>query len=391
MTSAKRIWFFRTFLILLPFAGFLLVAAMLEVGARVYYHYAGYSMSGFSTPLHYLNEERPVDSLKKFAIPPHLSEKATHKGVPHKNYSEEADVSKAYSHLIYPNGIISLEPNIHQRLVKTLSRTGKVIYDVLLETDSVGRRLTPTNPQHKPDRHLIFYGCSYTFGEGVEPNQTLPFYAADATKKYRAYNLGMHGGSILEAWAYTNTLDRLRDIPEKKGAAVYVFFDDHLMRYKGAMKHLGTWGYTRPLVRPDKNGNVHFYGRWDDVRPISSTISQILVKSYFLNLIQFNFPPIQQKDLEDFVKVVASTREGYWKKFGSENPFIFLFYPSHSLTFAPRLKPLLEKAGIQYLDYSPVKLERLSDESMLIPYDNHPSAVAHKIIGRQIAEDLKLQ
>jgi len=377
--------------VFLPFIGFLFLAAILELSTRVYYHYMGRSLTAFSTPLYYVKEDSPTNSPSQFAIPPHLLEKATYKGVPRQTYSEETDVSKAYSNYLFPSGVISFPPNIHKRLTKTLSRTGKVVYDVLMETDSVGRRITPVNPKHKPDRHLVFYGCSYTIGEGVEPNQTLPYYTADATKKYRAYNLAIHGGSILDAWAYTNVVDHLRDIPEKTGAAIYVFFDDHVMRYKGAMKHLGTWIYTRPLVRPDQNGDVHFYGKWEDARPLTSKLSRVLVNSYFLNLIKFNFPPIRQKDLEDFVKVVASTREGYWKKFGNENPFIFLFYPSHSHTFAPRLKPLLEKAGIQYLDYSQVPLLSLADEYMLIPYDDHPNALAHKIIGTQVARDLKLQ
>ena len=48
-----------------------------------------------------------------------------------------------------------------------------VIYDVVYSTDQHGLRVTPPNdnPAAKP---ILFFGCSYAFGEGVNDDESSP-------------------------------------------------------------------------------------------------------------------------------------------------------------------------------------------------------------------------
>lgn len=333
-----------------------------------------------------------MPKLSTQSLPTNIMKKVIHnKSIEHDYSHERFDDSKAYFKVAKRNDLRTYEPNHTQELSKKVSTTDELIYKITMSTDSLGRRITPTNGTNTRNKHLVFYGCSYTAGEGVGQNETLPYFTAAATKNYRAYNLGVNGSNISEAWTYTHYLDKLSDIPEKKGYAFYTFIDDHILRYKGTVQNLSMWVSRHPIVRPGSDGKIHYYGLWKNARPAAVWISQMLGQSVFLKAIQFNFPPIFPQDLEDFVKVLLSVRQGYWDKFGSDNPFIFVFYFNHASHFAPMLKPILEREHIPYLDYSSISLSSMSNEQLTLPYDGHPNALAHKILGEQIAEDLKLE
>jgi len=366
------------------------VFVVLELGFRVYYAFRTPPAFHLGMPTVW-EAPKLSSSTSPFALPTSIAQKAIHKS-PLDNYQpEQLDNTNAYFKVAQRDDLYTFEPNHTQELIEKVKGTGEIIYKVTMSTDALGRRITPIKGSRPRNKHLVFYGCSYTVGEGMGQEETIPYFTAAATKNYRAYNLAVNGGNVSEAWTYTHYLDKLKDIPEKKGYAFYIFFDDHVPRYKGNVQNLSMWIYTRPLVRPEADGTIHYYGLWRHARPLAVGISQLLSKSVFLRAIQFNFPPIYPQDLEDYVKVLVSIRQGYWDKFGSDNPFVIVFYFNHASHLAPLLKPLLEREHIPYLDYSSIFLGNMSNERLTLPYDGHPNALAHKILGEQIAEDLKLE
>jgi len=386
----RKIWLFRILIFFAPFIALIILFGLLEIGFRIYATING-PFFVYPPSLKSLSSS-PSLANAKFALPTHLLEKTYHNGVWLTPLSENLDITHAHLQWKEGQNVFSLPPNQSAYLSKKLSSTGEVVFNVLVETDEYGQRKTPLGKQKNPTHHLIFLGCSFVMGEGVQPNETLPFYTANATNTYRSYNLGIYGGTISEAWVYTNTSNNFNSVKEQKGYGIYVFLDDHISRYKGNTQYLGTWLAGRPLVRPGRDGKVHLLGTWAEARPWLLQISKWIESSVFLTAINFSVPSINEGDIEDFVKVIASVREAYWKKFGSENPFVVVLYFQNAVLFAPQVKAQLEKAQIQYLDYTPRNLENLSDQNLRIhPNDGHPNALAHKIVGELIAEDLKLQ
>ncbi len=395
MTESKkqgmRIWIFRVFLVFSPFLLFIILFSLAEIGTRIYYAKTKAAFASFHIPPPLPVIAQNDASANQFSIPTTIQQKAQFKGNPTIHHTLNLDRREAYLKSGRIKDVFVLPPNIKKRLILRDQDSQKEIYNVDMETDAIGRRLTPDVPGKTPKKHLIFFGCSYTWGEGVGQNETLPYFTAAATKQYRAYNLGVNGGGISEAWAYTHVLDYFQNIPEQKGYAIYTFFNDHIPRYKGNTENVARWIQGRPYVRPDENGKIQFYGSWERARPFFVWASQWMQKSYLLKHIEFNFPPVQQQDIEDFVKVLKSVRQAYWDRFGSDNPFIVILYMTHAQPYSENLKAIFEREHIQYLDYSPIQLESLSDRVLIIPFDTHPNALAHKIVGEQIAEDLNLQ
>ncbi len=384
--TVKRIWCFRILLIFSPILVLLALFFILEVGVRLF--------GPFYFPLAIISAYFSSDSNSKynpgaFELPSQITNKATN---PHYLDPEpwlELDQSHHRMHGA-PEDSYTLPRNSTQQLSLRVKKTGEVIYNVTVQTDEFGRRVTP-HPKNKPaDQHLIFMGCSLTLGEGVQQNETLPYRTAEATKNYQAYNLGFHGATASDTWQFVHNMNYFEGIPQKRGYAFYIYIDDHLPRYKGNFHFVSRWIFSRPYVRPDENGQATYYGQWQEARPWTVFFSRLYDQSALLQTLQLNFPPIFQQDLVEFVQVVDSIRHEYWKKFGPENPFIFVFYFRGAHHYASALKPLLDQAKIPYLDYSDYYLKQLSKERVLIPYDTHPNALAHKLVGELIAEDLKL-
>jgi len=364
------------------------ILAGLEFGLRVYKSNDAFWTSEQWKPI---PATKLIETASQFSLPTTIAHYAIHQGIPASYRTEFLDKSHGYPKHVYIKDIFVAPPLISETLFARALDTNENVFEMISTTDAMGRRLTPVRKSKQPDRHLVFFGCSNTYGEGVGQEETLPFYTADATSRYRSYNLGITGGSIADAWAYTHVLDLLEDIPEKNGYAFYIFIDAHIARYKGDLTNLTGWIEKRPLVRPDKDGHVQFLGRHGDVNPIMTLLSKWVKKSYLLNALHFNLPPLQEQDFKDYVHVVSEVRDAYEKKFGKENPFVFVFYFQYARNYAPKLKPLLDQVGIRYLDYSGFDLQQLSDQYLHIKYDGHPNALAHKLVGELIAKDLNLQ
>ena len=64
----------------------------------------------------------------------------------------------------------------------------RVVYDVVYSIDEFHRRITPVGQTEDRTRFLLFFGDSFTFGEGVSDNETLPFYVGELAPKYKPYN-----------------------------------------------------------------------------------------------------------------------------------------------------------------------------------------------------------
>ncbi|MEK7794954.1 MAG: hypothetical protein AAB353_10505 [Candidatus Hydrogenedentota bacterium] len=74
-------------------------------------------------------------------------------------------------------------PNADRRAWRTFD--GQTVFDVRYRTDAYGRRITPS--PDGADRFLVFFGCSFVFGEGIAEDETLPAQTARLLPRVRAY------------------------------------------------------------------------------------------------------------------------------------------------------------------------------------------------------------
>ena len=83
---------------------------------------------------------------------------------------------------------------------RRLTPGGEEIYHVVYTIGADGFRVTPNNPTAGPV-DVNFFGGSFVFGEGVEDNETLPFYFRELAGGVRVKNYGFHGYGLHQALA----------------------------------------------------------------------------------------------------------------------------------------------------------------------------------------------
>ncbi len=275
------------------------------------------------------------------------------------------------------------KPPPSMRLTHARTFDGRSAFDATYTIDDHSRRVTPQSRPSDRDDYLMFFGCSYTFGIGVQDDETMPFYAAEAASRHHVYNYGFGGYGPHQMVAQLQNDGLRAEIAERSGIAVYTFIDHHIRRANGASDAL--WGllWDGPFFTVDDAGRlVHAGGfRWD--RPLQSFVNYAVSRSNTAAYFNRSFPPRRDAHIDLTARIIERARDTFAAKFGSD-AFYVVLYPNAEE--APNMIARLERAHVKYLDYS--RLFKGRGKELFIPRDRHPTAAAHRIVARRLAGDL---
>ena len=127
-----------------------------------------------------------------------------------------------------------------QLLAKVLSRElvfeNKLLYQVKYTIDDHGLRIASpsVNTEKRQSNCLLFFGDSFTFGEGVKDDETMPYRVSEKTKRrYHAYNFAFlgYGPHQMLAQLQEGLVDAA--IECKPAVAIYQALPDHVSRAAG--------------------------------------------------------------------------------------------------------------------------------------------------------------
>ncbi|WP_373513300.1 hypothetical protein [Persicitalea sp.] len=273
---------------------------------------------------------------------------------------------------------VAAKPNWHIDWVPEYKATR---YDtVTISTDSLGRRRTPLTDSLFRNRYAIFLGCSYTYGDGVSDNQTLPYYFQANSSSYRAYNYGFLAYSPLHALARLQQQDLERQIPQKDGFAVFTLIDDHLDRVIPATRWIDMTQGRFPYLNEE---TMTTDGVFADKRRVYTRTVLGFQPTGVRQLLKWSYPRVHTAaHYEWLVKIIAKVQQEYIARFNNENFFVVVF-PGNPISLETR--QLFEQANVKLLDYAkliPIK------ENML-PFDSaHPAPVVYERVGQQLSKDI---
>jgi len=98
----------------------------------------------------------------------------------------------------------------------------EILFNVLYTTDEKGRRITADN-QSTADTLILLFGCSYTYGEGLNDDETFAWQLSELLgPKFQVYNYGFHGYGSHQMLALLES-DRLDEF-EKKYKNIYAYY-----------------------------------------------------------------------------------------------------------------------------------------------------------------------
>ena len=289
------------------------------------------------------------------------------------------------------------KPNTSHTAIRTVD--GKIIYSIKYSTDANSLRITPVDSTKPRTKYAQFYGCSMTFGEGVQSNETLPYYFGKFDSAYRPYNFAYSGYGPHQMLARLETdltkkiaamdiapmdIAPMDIVKESTGIAFYIYINDHVNRAIGTMTNYGYNGGNAPYFHEDGSELKHD-GLFRDARRIRNWFYERMLKSNILKLFEIGYPfKITEDDYELTAEIMAQASRDYKKQFGNDN-FYVIIYPT--TIDSSLIINLLRQKGVKVLDYS--KLFNPTDKKYAIPYDEHPTALANEVLIKELVKDIK--
>ena len=269
-----------------------------------------------------------------------------------------------------------------------------LVYSVRYTINDQGLRITPPWTGGGDGPCVLFFGCSFPFGEGVEDAASMPYQVGLMTHgAYRVYNFGFHGYGPHHMLAALES-GIVSRIVECKGPtfAIYQFIFGHIQRAAG----LAIWDNSGPRYVLGPDGPVRYAGRNSDVNRWRQILQNQLHKSeLYVRLVRGDgtYRDVREADVTLFIGIVRAAREAVGRLYpGSTFEVIVWDQP-----FAdPERRHLrrairdLKQSGIRVHPWSDILPEFATNPARyyLDRRDGHPNATAHKLIAEYVTEKI---
>lgn len=287
-----------------------------------------------------------------------------------------------------PDDLLGYRPRPEARVTSIKKSDNDSIYEVIYSIDEYQRRVTPVENRNRRTKFLLFFGDSFVFGEGVNDDETFPFYVSQLATGYQPYNYGLSGYGPQQMLAKLQSDELPAEVLEKEGIAIYTFIDAHVERAIGSMYVYNAWGDKMPYYATGRRGKLVRKGNFTTGRPLLSALYGWLEKSEIADYYDVNIPgELKDRHYAFAVRIIAAARDAFRAKFHSDQ-FYVVIYPDEGDYFE-EMEPHFIQAGLKILNYDEaLKLDPA--QGLAIAGDGHPTAKAHQIVARMIVADLAL-
>lgn len=271
-------------------------------------------------------------------------------------------------------------PHPNARVRHTLVTAGDFNIDATYTIDEHSLRVVVPSGDPASDT-VVFCGCSYTFGEGVEDNETLPSQVAQRRADLRVLNFGFSGYGPHQMLANLES-GRMRQICRNPPRAViYQMIPPHVKRVVGWVPyrpHAPRYGW--------REGKLCRLGHHDD-RPWLPLLQRGLAKSGVYSHLLDDWI-ISRSDIELTAAVVEQSAAEVARQFpGCEFHVLFWSFPPNPISAS--LATSLRQRGLRLhmvQDFAPEIENRKSQFS--IPVDGHPSPEAYSLLADYICQEI---
>ena len=276
------------------------------------------------------------------------------------------------------------------RAVETYGFGTRVVYDVEYSMPN-GWRATPDSLK-KNGPTVMFFGDSFTFGDGVSDEETLP-NAFSILSGMRVVNFGLSG------WGPHHMLRLLElDIPKKielssPSLMVYTAINDHIRRAAGH----AAWDPTGPFYSV-QNGQARYAGSFSEnhmtCHPLSVIEKLLLESRIWRAFIDVDHCPAAPGDaLRDrtrFLEIVKTANLIAQRKYGCH--FVVILWDVNDIDDSAKQNMNWIESNLLKSDVSTLRLSRAiknPDFKNWVLRDNHPTPQAYREVAQTLLSWLK--
>ncbi len=236
---------------------------------------------------------------------------------------------------------------------------------------------------------LAFFGCSYTFGIGVDDCDTIPALVGKAMPGRRPYNFAYQG------WGPQHALEladrEIKDhIREKTGAAVYLFIYGHVYRAAGGLQCAGGWGRDYPCYELEA-GEPRYRGSFTEAHPWRALLYRGLLATNTVAVFKpaWPLPSRSAAGVELTAALLAKTRDRVLEQFPGSR-FVVVMYPvNYTLAYEEQCRRAFTEKGLDTLAFPEPLLETVPPDRRFAEGDfGHPSAESNRVFAAWLAREL---
>ncbi len=280
----------------------------------------------------------------------------------------------------------------------SLKKNGdEVIYDVTYTTNQYGYRKTP-NSNETSKKCLLFFGDSFTIGEGLNDNETLPYFL-NKDLRFRVFNFGYHGYGPHQALALLKS-QKVKQIT--KDCNEFIAFYESIPGHIARANMFSQWEkyiIYIPRFKISKNkliwSNENKTLKNKIYNSINAIFSRIKEKSYLFQILSPKYK-FKQEYNKLYFAIIKELDSILRQDFHTKLHFI-LWDGNHNLS--EKVENLESSAIISWLKNQDFKSFLISDilpEYLInrLKYgihicDLHPNALANELIAKFLAEQIK--
>jgi hypothetical protein len=263
---------------------------------------------------------------------------------------------------------------------------GEVLCEATYTIDSSGLRAVPGGPPVDDSQCILFFGGSYTYGEGVEDSEALPA-VVQALAGIKTRNIAIHGYGPHQMLAAIESGNVESAVTRKPRLAIYPALVSHLARAAG----LSFWDKHGPRYVLDPRGKLRRKGHFDDERnPRREFLVELLDKSWFYQRFVKRRIWVRKDDVGLFLALVGASRDALAARYPGIRFEVILWDSEGTYGLEDAITRGLDEAGIPWHLVTKI-IPDLADHDAryrLHRYDRHPSPAAYRRVAEYIVEQV---
>jgi hypothetical protein len=216
----------------------------------------------------------------------------------------------------------------------------------LRSTRPLGQSILGVNDHAK---YLAFFGCSFTYGESLNDEDTFPYMIQQQSPSFNVYNYALPGASTTNMLSILNK-DFATKTPESSGIGIYVYIDWHVRRNIGGVQVMGSkaWAAMLPYYTKDSDGHFTNHGNMYDNLPMGR-IYEFLSQISTLKALATDLPILTDNHVEFTSDLIAESQRVMLEA-RPDSDFYVLIHPLASGEYTKKLFKYLEARNIKYID-----------------------------------------
>ncbi len=279
--------------------------------------------------------------------------------------------------------IIGMAPDKNSKCTLTRIVNDSIVYKAVHTIDKYGRRFIPEK-KFSSNESVLFFGCSFTYGDGIDDHETLPYQFQEAVdENYRIYNFAYSSYGAHQTLAILeNQYEKIGTEDYNPKVAIYSAITDHIFR--GAYVGIEKQG---PKYRLDETGKLYNKGLFST---LTAKINRYFLKSRVLGRLYSYFDQPTQKDIDLVVNMINQSATIFKKRYHGK-----LYCLLWEELWAD--KKLYEKflTALRAKNLTVIEVKNIlpnyyqSTDDYFIYKDGHPTALANQKISEYLATFLQ--